>query len=202
MISCVLLVYSATLAFHPDSILYSFKEVIIRLFENQNEITDLSISPISVVEEMAKEIRDKSDVVCNFYQSVEDVPDSRELRSEKKNLMVFDDLLLEKQNTYESYYVIGRHSNVDCFYLDQNYFKLSRQTIRENANFISLFPQDLKILNHIFDDHVGSDMTKEEFRQLCKAAWKKQHGFVIIYLSSKKHNGKYRSGLNEFYLPN
>ena len=42
------------------------KEVITRLFENQNEITDFGISPISIVEEMAKEIRDKSDVVCNF----------------------------------------------------------------------------------------------------------------------------------------
>ena len=30
------------------------KEVIIRLFENQNEITDLGVSPISVVEEIAK----------------------------------------------------------------------------------------------------------------------------------------------------
>ena len=55
------------------------KEVIIRLFENQNEITDLGISPISIVEEMAKEIRDKTDVECNFYQSAKDVPDSREL---------------------------------------------------------------------------------------------------------------------------
>ena len=62
------------------------KEVIIRLFENQNEITDLGNSPISIVEEMAKEIRVKSDVVCNFYQSAEDVPDPRELSSEKKNL--------------------------------------------------------------------------------------------------------------------
>ena len=43
------------------------KEVIIRLFENKNEITDLDISPISIVEEMTKDIRDKSDVVCNFY---------------------------------------------------------------------------------------------------------------------------------------
>ena len=81
------------------------KEVIIRLFENQNEITDLGISPISIVEEMAKEIREKSDVVCNFYQSPEDVPDPRELSSENKNLMVFDELLLEKQNSCESYYV-------------------------------------------------------------------------------------------------
>ena len=116
--------------------------------------------------------------------------------------MVFDDLLLEKQNTCEWYYVRGRHSNVDCFYLAQKYFKLSRQTISDNANFICLFPQDLKNLNHIFDDHVASDMTKEEFRQLCNVDWEKQHGFVIIDLSSKKHNGKYRSGFNEFYIPN
>ena len=53
-------------------------------------------------------------------------------------------------------------------------------------NFICLFPQDLKNLNHIFEDHAGSDMTKEEFRQLFKVAWEKQHGFVIIGLSSKK----------------
>ena len=64
---------------------------------------------------MAKEIKDKSDVVYNFYLSAEDVPDPRELSSEKKNLMAFDDVLLE--NTCESYYVRGRHSNVDCFYL-------------------------------------------------------------------------------------
>ena len=64
---------------------------------------------------MAKDIRDKSDVECKFYQSVEDVPDPTELSSEKKNLMVFDNLLLEKQIASESYYVRGRHRNVYCF---------------------------------------------------------------------------------------
>ena len=122
--------------------------------------------------------------MCNFYPSAEYVPDPRVLSSEKKILIVFD-LLLEEQNTCESYYVRGRHSNVDC-YLAQDYFKLPCQIVRENANFICVFPQDLKNLIHIFEDHVGSDMTKNEFRQLCKAAWEKQHGFVIIDLSSKK----------------
>ena len=89
------------------------KQVIIRLFENQNEITDLGVSPISVVEEISNNIRAKSDVECRFYESADDVPDPRELSSGKKNLMVYDDLLLEKQNTCESYYVSGRHSNVD-----------------------------------------------------------------------------------------
>ena len=146
---------------------------------------------------MAKEIRDKSDVVCNFYQSAED-SDPRELSPEKKNLMVFDDLLLEKQNTCESYYVRGRHNNVDCFYFAPNYFKLPRQTIRENANFICLFPQDLKNLNNIFDDHVGSDMTKEEFRQLCKTVLEK-HGFLIIDLTSKTTTANIEVGLTSLH---
>ena len=105
---------------------------------------------------------------------------------------------LKKQNTSESYYARGRHSNVDCFHLAQNYFKMPRQTIRENANLIFLFPQDLKNLNHIFDDHVVSDMTKEEFRQLCKAAWEKQHGFVIIDLSTKNTTVNIEVGLTSF----
>ena len=50
---------------------------------------------------MAKENGGKSDVVCNFYQSAEDVYDPREISSEKKNLMVFNDMLLEKQNICE-----------------------------------------------------------------------------------------------------
>ena len=90
--------------------------------------------------------------------------------------------------------------NVDCFYLSQNYFKLPRQTIRENANFICLFPQDLKNINHIYNDHVGDDMTKEEFRNFCKKCWEKPYGFAVIDLTSKKDAGKYRSGFDNFFI--
>ena len=78
-----------------------------------------------------------------------DVADPREINPKDKNLMIFDDLLLEKQNKCECYYFRERHSNADCFYLMQNYFKLPRQTIRENANFICIFPQDLENINNI-----------------------------------------------------
>ena len=50
------------------------KEVIIRLFENQNEITNFGISPIFIVEEMTKDIRDKSDVECNFINRLKMFP--------------------------------------------------------------------------------------------------------------------------------
>ena len=88
-----------------------------------------------------------------------------------------------KKTTCESYYVRGRQSNVDCFYLAQNYIKLLRQTIRERQFYLS-FSQDLMNLNHIIDDHMRSDMTTEELKQLFKTAWEKQHGFVIIDRSS------------------
>ena len=76
---------------------------------------------------MAKETTEKSDVECNFYQSAEDVPDRRELRSEENYLMVFSDLLLEKQKTYVNRIISEEDSNVDCFHLAQNYFKLPRK---------------------------------------------------------------------------
>ena len=122
-----------------------------------------------------------------IFETSDDVPDPRDLNSTKRNLMIVDDLQLEKQNKCEAYFIRGRHSNVDCFYLAQNYFKLPRQVIRENSNFICLFPQDLKNMNHIYNDHVSTDMLKEEFKKkLCKTAWDQPHGFVGIDLTSKK----------------
>ena len=47
---------------------------------------------------MAKNQTQKSDIKCKFFENASDVPDPRELSPEKKNLMVFDDLLLERQN--------------------------------------------------------------------------------------------------------
>ena len=113
--------------------------------------------------------------------------------------MIFEDLLLEKQNKCECYYVRGRHSNVDSFYLLQNYFRLPRQTIRENSNFICIFKQDGKNINHIYNDHVSEDMSKEESGKFCRKCWERPHGFAVIDLTSKAHEGKYRNGFDNFY---
>ena len=113
------------------------KESILGSFNMRDEIQNRTIPPSIVLQECAKSIKNESNVKCNFFETASDVPDPRDLNSENKNLMIFDDLLLERQNKCEYYYILGRHSNVDCFYLSQNYFKLPRQTIRENTNFIA-----------------------------------------------------------------
>ena len=73
-----------------------------------------------------------------------DVPDPRDLNSEDKNLMIFGNLLLERQNKCKCYYISGRHSNVDCFYLTKGFHEsenvvniLSINNILVNINIIS-----------------------------------------------------------------
>lgn len=178
------------------------KEEILKLFDMKSQMQKNKIPVDMMISELAKNIKDKSDVDVSFYENTSDVPDPKKLSSTDKNLMIFDDLQLEKQNKCEAYYVRGRHSNVDCFYLAQNYFKLPRQTIRENANFFAIFPQDKKNIQHFYSDHVSTDMPMDEFKALCKNAWKNKHGFLVIDLTSDKDNGRYRIGLDNFYIPN
>ena len=99
-------------------------------------------------------IRDKYDVVCNFYQSAEDVPNHRELNSEKKNLMVFDDLLDEKQNTYESY-CQRKTQQRRLFLFSSQLFQATTSKNQRECEFHLSGSQDLKNFNHIFEDHVG-----------------------------------------------
>jgi len=44
----------------------------------------LDLSPVILLEEMAKNLTQKSDAECKFFENVSDVPDPRELSSEKK----------------------------------------------------------------------------------------------------------------------
>ena len=53
------------------------KESILRLFENQNEIMQLNLSPVILLEQMAKHQTQKSYIECKFFENASDVPDPR-----------------------------------------------------------------------------------------------------------------------------
>ena len=112
-----------------------------------------------------------------------------------------DDCFLDPQNKGEAYYTRGRQNNCDVFYISQSYFRLPRHTIRENMNFLVLFSQDVKNLSHIYADHCDGDMTLDEFKSFCQKVWSVDHHFVVIDLTSKKGEGKYRKNLDTFYFP-
>ena len=98
----------------------------------------------------------------DFYDDCQNIPDPTQ-----KNLLLLDDCFLGKQNKAETYYTRGRHNNCDKIYIAQNYFRLPRHTIRENSNFIILFPQDTTNPTHIHADHCAGDIPLLEFKQFC-----------------------------------
>ena len=141
------------------------------------------------------------EIQADFYDDCQNIPDPSALDPTQKNLLLLDDCFLGKQNIAEAYYTHGRHNNCDKIYIAQNYFRLPRHIIRENSNFIILFPQDMKNLTHIHADHCAGHIPLLEFKQFCYGVWSEDHNFVTIDLTSTPTNGKYRQNFNRFYFP-
>ena len=56
-------------------------------------------------------------------------PEIENVNPNERTILVFDDVMLEKQTPIERYFSQGRHSGVDCFYLCQSYFRVPKQCI-------------------------------------------------------------------------
>ena len=178
------------------------KKQITNIFDNQDEISK-TMDPEKLIQVyIDQDGTPKGNIKANFYgHCFSQIPDPTELNEHEKNLLILDDCLLEKQTKAEAYYTRGRHNNCDTFYISQNYFRLPRQTIRENSNFIILFSQDAKNLAHIHADHC-TDIDIKEFKKFCHTVWNEQrYNFVTIDLTSSKFNGKYRENFDKFYFP-
>jgi hypothetical protein len=114
------------------------------------------------------------------------------------SIIIFDDIVCCDQSLIRDYFCFGRHKGTDCFYLCQTYSSIPKQLIRDNANLLVIFQQDNTNLKHIYDDHVNTDMTFQEFRDLCALCWREKYDFVVIDKDCSLNNGRYRNGFDKF----
>lgn len=120
-------------------------------------------------------------------------------KAKPNSIVIFDDVISEKQPQIASYFTLGRHHGLDSFYLSQTYTRVPKHLIRDNVNFLIVFRQDDLNLKHIFSDFgIGCDMKFDEFRNMCQQCWKEKHGFVCIDVDNDVKNGKYRRGFDQF----
>jgi len=59
------------------------------------------------------------------------------------SIFIFDDIIIGNQDAVREYFSFGRHSDIDCFYLCQSYAKMPKHLVRDNANFLVVFKQEL-----------------------------------------------------------
>lgn len=114
------------------------------------------------------------------------------------SVIIFDDVVCDSQSIIRDYYCFGRHKNNDCFYLCQTYSSIPKQLIRDNANLIVIFKQDVTNLKHIYDDHVNVDMSFERFKKLCSHCWEDRYGFLVVDKDREINSGRYRRGFDCF----
>lgn len=114
------------------------------------------------------------------------------------SIIIFDDVACENQNHIRDYFAMGRHKNIDCFYINQTYTKVPKQLIRDNSNLIILFKQDDINLKHVYDEHVGLDMTWSQFREMCSTVWKKPFNYLVINKDCDRNKGCYRKTFDTF----
>lgn len=84
-----------------------------------------------------------------FYESI--IPDIDSFEPENNNLIIFDDLVLDKslQNQISEYFIRGRKRGLSCIYISQVYYSIPKK-IRVNARYILLKKlssiKDLKLI--------------------------------------------------------
>ena len=70
---------------------------------------------------------------------------------------------------------------------------MPKLTIRNNSNIIILFQQTLKNVEHIYRDIAGFDMSYEEFKELCREAWKEKYKYFLINRLEDKNGSRYKT---------
>ena len=123
--------------------------------------------------------------------SVDEDLEDRTIQDFHNCCVVFDDMLDTSQKLIDPFFTRGRHNDLDVYYLSQSYFDLPKRTIRNNSNIIIFFQQTLKDVQHIYTDIPGFDMSYDEFKSLCKEAWRDKYNYLLINRLEDKNGSKY-----------
>ena len=122
---------------------------------------------------------------CGYFPFSDNESVIEPSKARENSLMIFDDVACDKQNNIKAYFSMGRHKNIDSFYLCQTYTCIPKHLVRDNANVIVLFKQDELNLRHCYDDHVTTDMPFDQFKLLCTQCWKvSKYDMLVIEVRS------------------
>lgn len=135
----------------------------------------------------------------NFYEFENDHEIISPNEALPNSVFIFDDIACENQTNVRNYFCMGRHKQIDCFYLSQTYSKIPKQLLRDNVNLLIIFKQDDINLKHIYEEHVNSDLFWNQFKDICKNVWDRPHNFLLINKDSALNEGRYRKNFDTFF---
>ena len=121
-----------------------------------------------------------STISITLSEKMDELVPPSQMEKGKKHLIIFDDAIsLISQSTIETYFVKGRHHDINCIYISQSYFDLTR-LIRLNTNFIILFKLNPRNLSDIYNSTLSSSMDKRAFLSITQNVFSKKYHYIAI----------------------
>ena len=83
------------------------------------------------------------------------------------------------------------HKNLSIFIISQDYYEISKKTIRCNSNIFHIFkPNNFRDVLNPYQDKSSMDMTLNEFKLLKSTCWNEKHQRLTIDMTKDKYTGR------------
>ena len=128
----------------------------------------------------------------NQYPNYKTSNEIKAINKDKRSLVIFDMLGARNSSQLDEFFTRGRHEDLDVYYISQSYFGLPRQSIRNNSVRLKLFKQTLEDVQNMYYDIGAFDMLCDEFKEMCRVAWREKINYLCIDMIKNKNEGKYR----------
>ena len=145
---------------------------------------------------------EKSDTEIETYESIEKLKFPQEY--DDGVIIILDDPSEKEINKprVQAMFKRSRHNNLSIFIISQDFYELPKRTIRANGNIYHIFkPNNFRDVINLYQDKISMDMTPNEFKFSTSTCWNEKYQPLTIDMTKDKDIGKYRLGLNSFFVP-
>ena len=144
----------------------------------------------------------KSDIEIETFDNIEELKYPQDY--ENNSIIILDDLNQKEMGDprVQAMFKRSRHNNLSIFIIGQDYYELSKKTIRCNGNIFHIFnPNNFLDVRNIYQDNASMDMTLNEFKYLTNICWNTTYQPLTIDMTKDRYMGRYRLGLNSIFVP-
>lgn len=136
----------------------------------------------------------------NIKEGLENTPKLDKMEKADNHLVIFDDLVLAKdQSQIENYYIRARKLNCSVIYLSQSYYRIPK-IIRNNCNYMVLLKLSGQREVNMILSEFGLGVSKEQLLDLYKQATAEKFQPLLIDLEEEPDK-RFRKGLLEILTP-
>ena len=152
----------------------------------------------SKCEPLYEYLEDKTKKKVKIIEGLKDLQDINKFDGELQHLVIFDDMVLEKdQSKMTEFYIRGRKKGISICYLSQSFYKIPK-TIRSNCNYFVILKlngrRDLTLIMSEFE--LGVD--KKELLEIYEDATKKKFDCLLIDIEADKSH-RFRCNFLQYY---